>query len=141
MIIVLVRTINQNWSHKLLKKFLYIQAAAFSSEKVDARTEALAAGNDVALQYLDLFKIMQANLKNGDSSNKQKINKEVHQIAVAVSELANKAQALKDGDWVDPNDPTFIAENELNNAAKSIEAAAAKLALLKPRREVTSDKV
>ena len=84
---------------------------------------------------------MQTNLKNGDSANKQKINKEVHQIAVAVSELASKAQALKDGDWVDPNDPTFIAENELNNAAKSIEAAAAKLALLKPRREVTSDKV
>ena len=40
------------------------------------------------------------------------------------------------GDWVDPSDPTFIAENELLNAAKSIENAAAKLALLKPRREM-----
>ena len=103
-------SINQNRSHKFLTKFLYIQAAAFSSEKVDARTEALAAGGDVALQYLDLFKIMQTNLKNGDSSNKQKINKEVREIAVAVSELANKAQALKDGDWVDPNDPSFILQ-------------------------------
>ena len=97
----------------------------------------MRAGNDVALQYQELFKIMQENLKNGESSNKQKLNGAAQQIAVSVTELAKKAQGLKDGDWVDPNDPTFIAENELNNAAKSIEAAAAKLALLKPRREVT----
>ena len=113
-----------------------MQAAAFASEKVDARTEALRAGNDVALQYQELFKIMQENLKSNDSSNKQKLNGAAQQIAVSVTELAKKAQGLKDGDWVDPNDPTFIAENELNNAAKSIEAAAAKLALLKPRREI-----
>ena len=36
-------------------------------------------------------------------------------------------------DWVDPDDLTVIAENELLNAAMSIEAAANKLAQLKPR--------
>ena len=36
-------------------------------------------------------------------------------------------------DWVDPDDPTVIAENELLTAASSIEAAAKKLAQLKPR--------
>lgn len=35
---------------------------------------------------------------------------------------------------VDPHDPTVIAENELLGAASSIEAAAKKLALLKPRQ-------
>ena len=41
-------------------------------------------------------------------------------------------------DFVDPDDPTVIAENELLGAAKSIEAAAKKLMQLKPR---TSAKV
>ena len=36
-------------------------------------------------------------------------------------------------DWVDPSDPNVIAENELLNAAAAIEAAAKKLAALKPR--------
>ena len=35
--------------------------------------------------------------------------------------------------YVDPDDPTVIAENELLGAAKSIEAAAKKLMQLKPR--------
>ena len=43
---------------------------------------------------------------------------------------------MKDDDWVDPSDPTFIAENELLGAAKSIENAAKKLAALKPRTEI-----
>ena len=37
-------------------------------------------------------------------------------------------------DWVDPEDPTVIAENELLTAAKSIEAAAMKLSQLRPRQ-------
>lgn len=49
---------------------------------------------------------------------------------------ATAAEQLKDDDWVDPSDPTFIAENELLGAAKSIENAAKKLAALKPRTEI-----
>ena len=49
---------------------------------------------------------------------------------------AAAAEQLKDDDWVDPSDPTFIAENELLGAAKSIENAAKKLAALKPRTEI-----
>lgn len=36
-------------------------------------------------------------------------------------------------DWEDPDDPMVIAETELNSAAISIDAAAKKLANLKPR--------
>ena len=36
-------------------------------------------------------------------------------------------------DWVDPEDPNVIAENELLSAANAIEAAAKKLAQLQPR--------
>ena len=42
-------------------------------------------------------------------------------------------------DWDDPEDPTVIAENELLGAASSIDAAAKKLANLRPR--VSSTKV
>lgn len=39
-------------------------------------------------------------------------------------------------DWVDPEDPTVIAENELLGAAASIDAAAKKLASLRPRKSL-----
>jgi hypothetical protein len=38
-------------------------------------------------------------------------------------------------DFVDPDDPACIAENELFNAAQSIESAAKKLSYLKPRQK------
>ena len=103
---------------------------------MDVRAEALQAGNDVAIQYRELLQKMMKNLTQSDSSKKEQLGGISHQIAQSVTVLAKKAQSLKDGDWVDPSDPTFIAENELLNAAKSIENAAAKLALLKPRREM-----
>lgn len=37
---------------------------------------------------------------------------------------------------MDPDDPTVIAENELLGAAASIDAAAKKLAALRPRRSI-----
>ncbi|XP_069631078.1 talin-1-like [Haliaeetus albicilla] len=40
---------------------------------------------------------------------------------------------MKGTEWVDPEDPTVIAENELLGAAAAIEAAAKKLEQLKPR--------
>ena len=43
---------------------------------------------------------------------------------------------LKGADWVDPDDPMLIAENELLGAAESIDKAARKLASLKPRKEI-----
>jgi talin len=46
----------------------------------------------------------------------------------------SSAELLKGSDWVDPDDPTVIAENELLGAASSIDAAAKKLASLQPRR-------
>lgn len=43
---------------------------------------------------------------------------------------------LLGNDWVSPEDPTIIAENELLGAAESIDAAAKKLAGLRPRKSV-----
>uniref|UniRef100_A0A8D2NB15 Talin 2 n=1 Tax=Zonotrichia albicollis TaxID=44394 RepID=A0A8D2NB15_ZONAL len=54
-------------------------------------------------------------------------------VAGAVTELIQSAEAMKGTEWVDPEDPTVIAETELLGAAASIEAAAKKLEQLKPR--------
>jgi len=40
-------------------------------------------------------------------------------------------------EWVDPYDPTVVAESELLSAANSIEAAARKLSQLQPREQVS----
>ena len=51
------------------------------------------------------------------------------------SSLPNKPTYPPTGsDWIDPDDPNVIAENELLSAALAIEAAAKKLAQLKPRK-------
>jgi len=47
-------------------------------------------------------------------------------IAQSTQELVQCAKQLKGADLIDPDDPTYIAENELFNAAQSIELAAKK---------------
>lgn len=59
----------------------------------------------------------------------------LRQILKLIS-LASDIILLVGTDWVDPDDPTVIAENELLGAAASIDAAAKKLASLRPRRSV-----
>lgn len=47
--------------------------------------------------------------------------------------LLSRSPLISGTKWVDPEDPTVIAETELLGAAASIEAAAKKLEQLKPR--------
>ncbi len=95
------------------------------------------SGREVAMQYRELLQMVMHSLnKPGASDSKQALGNVSRKIAQCVTELATAAEQLKDDDWVDPSDPTFIAENELLGAAKSIENAAKKLASLKPRREI-----
>ena len=56
-------------------------------------------------------------------------------LLLSSSSLLSKqtAHLLLGSDWVNPEDPNVIAENELLGAASAIEAAARKLAELKPR--------
>ena len=52
-----------------------------------------------------------------------------------VTAIVQAAETIKGTGWVDPTDPTVVAENELLGAAASIEAAARKLAQLQPRSD------
>lgn len=53
--------------------------------------------------------------------------------AAVDSELDSAEVSSAGTEWVDPEDPTVIAENELLGAAAAIEAAAKKLEQLRPR--------
>ncbi len=54
--------------------------------------------------------------------------------AHCISKLSYIILTFVGSDWVDPNDPTVIAEAQLLGAASNIEAAARRLAELQPRR-------
>uniref|UniRef100_A0A8C3GAY7 Talin 1 n=1 Tax=Cyclopterus lumpus TaxID=8103 RepID=A0A8C3GAY7_CYCLU len=64
---------------------------------------------------------------------KQQLANYSKRVAGSVTELIQAAEAMKGTEWVDPEDPTVIAENELLGAAAAIEAAAKKLEQLRPR--------
>ena len=112
------------------------QAAAFASNKQEIRQRALSSGRDVAILYRELLQMVMTNLTKSSGETKSSLSVISRNIAQSVTDLAEAAEMLKDDDWVDPADPTFIAENELLGAAKSIENAAKKLASLKPRRDI-----
>ena len=84
------------------------------------------------MAYRDMLEYMCESL-SADGSDSKQLMEHSKSIAEAVRNLISCAEELKSGaDWVNPNDPNVIAENELLNAAASIEAAAKKLSLLQP---------
>ena len=58
-------------------------------------------------------------------------------IVGSSSHLIKLVEKVKGKGLVNPNDPLIIAETELLKSAQAIEAAAQKLALLRPKAEVT----
>ena len=105
---------------------------AFSSSWVPG------AGDDAAFKADVLVPLLGAEPTAEAKNNLPNISRK---IAQCVTVLAQTAEMLKGQDWVDPDDPMLIAENELLGAAQSIEKAAKKLSTLKPRKEVTGHKV
>jgi talin len=99
------------------------------AETQDLRQRTLDTGAAVAIAYRDL---LQAILHNCSAEERMQLSR---RVAKCVTDLVSMAQLLKGSDWVDPEDPTVIAENELLGAAASIDAAAKKLANLRPRRQ------
>lgn len=99
------------------------------SENANLRQRTLDAGSAVAIAYRELL----AGVLQGCSADERM--QLSRRVAKCVTDLVSMAQLLKGSDWVDPEDPTVIAENELLGAAASIDAAAKKLASLRPRRQ------
>ena len=77
-------------------------------------------------------------VKNPSKESKEEVMNISRNIAIGVTKMAKMSEKLKGEDWVDPEDPMLIAENELLNAALSIEKAPKRLATLRPKKEVSS---
>nr|XP_022902800.1 talin-2 isoform X2 [Onthophagus taurus] len=111
-----------------------VKSCAFNiAETKELRERALNAGYDCAQQFRELL----MSILNGNTADAKQVLPQIsRKIAQSVTELVTLAELLKGSDWVDPNDPTVIAENELLGAAASIDAAAKKLASLCPRKSI-----
>jgi len=98
-------------------------------EKKEPMIKALKESADASK---DLLQCTKQNLENENAESKAAILESSKGIASAVNNVVNAASDLIPGGYVDPNDPNVIAERELLSAANAIEAAAKKLATLKP---------
>ncbi|XP_044516062.1 talin-2 [Gracilinanus agilis] len=109
------------------------QASYHADVGEDVRARALRYGTECTLGYLDLLEHVLVILQKPTPDLKHQLAAFSKRVAGAVTELIQAAEAMKGTEWVDPEDPTVIAETELLGAAASIEAAAKKLEQLKPR--------
>uniref|UniRef100_A0A8C3SZZ0 Talin 1 n=1 Tax=Chelydra serpentina TaxID=8475 RepID=A0A8C3SZZ0_CHESE len=109
------------------------EAAYHPEVSADVRLRALRYGKECASGYLELLEHVLVILQKPSHELKQQLTGYSKRVAGSVTELIQAAEAMKGTEWVDPEDPTVIAENELLGAAAAIEAAAKKLEQLKPR--------
>uniref|UniRef100_A0A673I9N9 Talin-1-like n=1 Tax=Sinocyclocheilus rhinocerous TaxID=307959 RepID=A0A673I9N9_9TELE len=124
-----------NLSRRAIADMLHsCKQAAFHPEvKRDVQARALRFGSECATGYLGLLEHVLVIIQKPSHDLKQQLAHFSKRVAGSVTELIQAAEAMKGTEWVDPEDPTVIAENELLGAAAAIEAAAKKLEQLKPR--------
>uniref|UniRef100_G3P935 Talin 2 n=1 Tax=Gasterosteus aculeatus aculeatus TaxID=481459 RepID=G3P935_GASAC len=111
------------------------QAACHPEVCEELRSKALQYGSECTAGYINLLEQVLQVLHRPIPEQKQQLSLHSKHVAACVTELVQTAEAMKDGgsEYVDPEDPTVVAETELLGAAASIEAAAKKLEQLKPR--------
>ncbi|KAM4618965.1 LOW QUALITY PROTEIN: talin-2 [Polymixia lowei] len=124
-----------NLSRKAISDMLTTckQAACHPEVSEEVRSKALQYGSECTMGYIDVLEQVLQVLQKPTSEQKQQLAVHSKRVAACVTELIQTAEAMKGSEWVDPEDPTVIAETELLGAAASIEAAAKKLEQLKPR--------
>uniref|UniRef100_A0A8B9LBX1 Talin 2b n=1 Tax=Astyanax mexicanus TaxID=7994 RepID=A0A8B9LBX1_ASTMX len=124
-----------NLSRKAIADMLITckQAAYHPEVAEDVRNKALLYGLECSTGYIDLLEHVLLVLQKPTADHRQQLAVLSKKVAGSVTELIQTAEAMKGSEWVDPEDPTVIAETELLGAAASIEAAAKKLEQLKPR--------
>ncbi|XP_071771643.2 talin-2 [Centroberyx gerrardi] len=124
-----------NLSRKAISDMLTTckQAACYPEVGEELRSKALQYSYECTTGYINLLEQVLQVLQKPTTEQKQQLAVHSKHVAACVTELIQTAEAMKGSEWVDPEDPTVIAETELLGAAASIEAAAKKLEQLKPR--------
>ncbi|XP_077996572.1 talin-1-like isoform X2 [Glandiceps talaboti] len=114
---------------------IVVKGAASGAESIELKERTILTGRECTYAYKDLLEHVQEIIQRPTIEAKQRLVEYSKKVATSVGELVQCAEALKGSDWVDPEDPHVIAENELLSAASSIEAAARKLQQLRPREQ------
>jgi talin len=118
-----------------LKKVLLDLARAGKASTEQAPEDAKALMHGAIKSVADATCLLLNKVKliaEGQSSGKSEVQYAAKEVASSVGKVVDAAGELIPGGYVDPNDPNVVAERELLAAASSIEAAARKLAMLKP---------
>ncbi|CAF4043412.1 unnamed protein product, partial [Rotaria sp. Silwood2] len=125
-----------NLGRKTVSDFLLIcKSSAYINDDKALQQRTLDSGRLCIKYYKELLETIHILIQKSSNETKQKLLNYSRMIAQSTQELVQCAKQLKGADLIDPDDPTYIAENELFNAAQSIESAAKKLSVLKPRRK------
>ncbi|XP_039255846.2 talin-2-like isoform X1 [Styela clava] len=126
-----------NMGRKAVVDMIYkCRATAANTENGEQLSSTLQLGRGVAESYGKLLSnVLAISQQPNNQELKQNLGAYSKNVAISVSNLVRFSESMKGPDWVDPNDPNVIAEQELLAAAASIEAAAKKLALLRPRKK------
>ncbi|XP_052742703.1 talin-1 isoform X10 [Bicyclus anynana] len=103
------------------------KGAAHAAETEELRARTLASTRAAAEAYRALLAALLS------APARAQLPELSRRVAQAVADMLAVAELLKGSEWVDPADPTVIAEQELLGAAASIDAAARKLDALRPR--------
>ncbi|OQR67172.1 talin-2-like [Tropilaelaps mercedesae] len=131
--------VTANMGRKAITDMLQMcKSASLLAENAELKTRVLKSGRECAVRYRELLqevlKVLEAQT-GAAGEGRQRLEEGSRAIAMAVGEMVSASEALKGHD-LDPEDPTVIAGTELLGAAASIDAAAKKLANLRPR-EIT----
>ncbi|CAF1241967.1 unnamed protein product [Rotaria magnacalcarata] len=125
-----------NLGRKSVSDFLFVcKSSAYIADDKILQQRTLDSGRLCIKYYKELLETIHILIQKSSNETKQKLLNYSRMIAQSTQELVQCAKQLKGADFIDPDDPAYIAENELFNAAQSIEAAAKKLSALKPRRK------
>lgn len=131
--------VTANMGRKAIADMLQMcKSASLLAENSELKMRVIKSGRDCAVRYRELLQevLRVVEARSGASGEgRQRLEEGSRAIAMAVGEMVSASEALKGHD-LDPEDPTVIAGTELLGAAASIDAAAKKLANLKPR-EIT----
>ncbi|UJR28105.1 hypothetical protein I4U23_009360 [Adineta vaga] len=126
-----------NLGRKCASDFLFVcKSSAYINGDKALQQRTLDSGRACIKSYKELLETIHILIQKPSNETKQKLLNYSRMIAQSTQELVQCAKQLKGADLIDPDDPTYIAENELFNAAQSIESAAKKLSVLKPRRKL-----
>ncbi|CAF4308526.1 unnamed protein product, partial [Adineta steineri] len=125
-----------NFGRKSISNLLVVCKSSISlTDDRHLQQRTLDNGRICVKTYKELLEAIHILIQKPSHEVKQKLLNYSRIIAQSTQELVQCAEQLKGTECVDPDDPTYIAENELLNAAQSIESAAKKLSYLKPRRK------